>query len=94
MGSIHSAHLRHLPDSWESEYGCDHYDGDTTIDEIKWKVVPISDEEAQIVYRRLMKLAGVSAFEATSGLRKEGIEASQEVVQVGTSLIIILTFYF
>ena len=89
MGSIQSFHFHHDINSWNSEYGCDHYNSETVIKEIKWKVVPVSTELSKKLFRRMISLVGSLTVEGTSGLKSKGVESKHDIIQVSFILDLI-----
>ena len=80
MGNSHHRQTKHA-NSWSPAHGCDHYDENTLIIQQKWKTVPISEEEHEILKDRILKIASNLAIEATSGIKNES-ESKHDAIEV------------
>ena len=88
MGNTNPFHTLHTGKTscYSFEYGCDHPEDSTKIDDFKYKTVPLTEEETKTLYARLMKLTGNATIEATFGIKGEDYDGTQEIVQVSNFL--------
>ena len=79
---------------WSSVHGCKHYSNDTKIISQKWKTVPISEEEAEIIYRRVLGVASKFALEATSGLSMKRKDFVHDAIEVSHNSLLLTIALF
>ena len=67
---------------WNPKLGCDHLDDSAKLLKIKWKTVPMTNEEAKCVYRRMSTLTGNCVVEGTTGLKKSKSVRTHDCIEV------------
>ncbi|CAI2379070.1 unnamed protein product [Moneuplotes crassus] len=70
-----------IHDEFEEKFGCDHYSDDTIIKSQRWKTVPMSLEESDMVLKRMTTICENACVEGTTGLRKSKSVTTHDAIE-------------
>lgn len=70
---------------WKPKQGCEHFTDDTLIIKQKWKTVPMTQEEAKKVYKRMLSITSRVAVEGTHSFSVKQPKELHECVEVSQS---------